>query len=30
MERLYYGNQKEDGHEDDRDLESEFETNPLV
>ena len=30
MERLYGNNQKEDGHEDDRDLESEFEANPLV
>ncbi len=30
MERLYTSNQEEDGHEDDRDLESEFETNPLV
>jgi len=30
MERLYVQHQKEDGHEDDRDLESEFEANPLV
>jgi len=30
MGRLYYSKQKEDGYEGDRDLESEFETNPLV